>query len=54
MNEPYDIIKNVHLTEKSSILSDKGNQYVVRVKPNANKVQIRQAIEICSRRKLCV
>jgi large subunit ribosomal protein L23 len=45
MNEHYDIIKNVHLTEKSSILSEAGNQYVFRVLPTANKVQIRQAIE---------
>lgn len=45
MNEPYDIIQNVHLTEKATILSETGNQYVFRVKPTANKVQIRQAIE---------
>ena len=45
MNEPYDIIQNVHLTEKSSILSEKGNQYVFRVKPYANKTQIKAAIE---------
>ena len=45
MNEPYDIIQNVHLTEKSSILSETGNQYVFRVLPTANKVQIRQAVQ---------
>ncbi len=52
MNEPYDIIQNVHLTEKSSILSEKGNQYVFRVQPTANKVQIRQAIEKLFKKKV--
>ena len=52
MNEPYDIIQNVHLTEKATILSEKGNQYVFRVKPTANKVQIRQAIEKLFQKKV--
>ena len=52
MNEPYDIIKTVHLTEKASILSDKGNQYVFKVKLTANKVQIRQAIEKLFKKKV--
>jgi len=52
MNEPYDIIQNVHLTEKATILSEKGNQYVFRVKPAANKVQIRQAIEKLFKKKV--
>jgi large subunit ribosomal protein L23 len=52
MNEPYDIIQNVHLTEKATILSEKGNQYVFRVKIAANKVQIRQAIEKLFKKKV--
>ena len=52
MNEHYDIIQNVHLTEKSSILSEKGNQYVFRVSTTANKVQIRQAIEKLFKKKV--
>ena len=52
MNEPFDIIKNVHLTEKATILSEKGNQYVFRVRPTANKVQIRQAIEKLFKKKV--
>lgn len=52
MNEPYDIIQNVHLTEKSSILSETGNQYVFRVRPDANKIQIRQAIEKLFKKKV--
>ena len=52
MNEPYDIIQTVHLTEKATILSEKGNQYVFRVKLAANKVQIRQAIEKLFQKKV--
>jgi large subunit ribosomal protein L23 len=52
MNEPFDIIQNVHLTEKSSILSEKGNQYVFRVRPSANKIEIRKAIEKLFKKKV--
>jgi len=52
MNEPYDIIQTVHLTEKSSVLSEKSNQYVFRVNTKANKVQIRQAIEKLFKKKV--
>lgn len=45
MKEPYDLIKNVLLTEKATLLSEKYNQYVFRVSPSANKIQIKQAIE---------
>lgn len=52
MNEYFDIIQNVHLTEKATILSERGNQYVFRVSPRANKVQIRQAIEKLFQKKV--
>ena len=45
MNEPFDIIQTASLTEKSSLLGEKYNQYVFRVRPHANKIQIKQAIE---------
>ena len=45
MNEPYDLIQTVQLTEKASLLSEKLNKYVFRVNPRANKIQIKQAIE---------
>ena len=46
MYEPYDLIQTVQLTEKASLLSEKLNKYVFRVNPRANKVQIKQAIEL--------
>src|SRR5437764_15228786 len=45
MNEPFDIIETASLTEKSSLLSEQQNKYVFRVRPRANKIQIKQAIE---------
>jgi large subunit ribosomal protein L23 len=45
MNEPYDLIETIRLTEKASILGEKLNKYVFRVSPRANKVQIKHAIE---------
>jgi large subunit ribosomal protein L23 len=45
MNESFDIIDNIRLTEKGTLLSEKENKYVFRVKPHANKIQIKAAIE---------
>jgi len=45
MNEPSDIIDSVRLTEKGTLLSEKENKYVFSVKPHANKLQIKRAIE---------
>jgi large subunit ribosomal protein L23 len=45
MNEPTRLIHNIRLTEKASLLSEKHNQYVFRVDPRANKLQIKQAIQ---------
>ena len=45
MNEHYDLIQTVQLTEKATLLGEKHNKYVFRVSPRANKIQIKQAIE---------
>jgi large subunit ribosomal protein L23 len=45
MNESYDLIQTIALTEKATLLSEKLNQYVFRVAPRANKLQIKQAVE---------
>lgn len=52
MNEPFDIIETASLTEKSSLLNEKQNKYVFRVRPRANKVQIKQAIEKLFQKKV--
>jgi large subunit ribosomal protein L23 len=45
MKEPFDIIETVRLTEKGALLTEKHNKYVFRVSPEANKLQIKAAIE---------
>ena len=44
MNE-YDVIRRPIITEKSSSLKDAGNQYVFEVQRDANKIEIKKAIE---------
>jgi len=46
MNEPYDIIETVCLPEKATLLSENENKYGFRVRPHANKTQIKKAIEV--------
>ena len=45
MKEAFDQIQTVILTEKATLLSEKHNQYVFRVRPKANKIEIKRAVE---------
>jgi large subunit ribosomal protein L23 len=45
MNEPTQLIRNIRLTEKATLLGERHNQYVFRVDPRANKLEIKKAIE---------
>ncbi len=45
MNEPHQLIHTIALTEKATLLSETHNQYVFKVVPRANKIQIKAAIE---------
>ena len=45
MENPFEIVQRIRLTEKGSALQEKHNSYVFAVKPGANKIQIRQAVE---------
>jgi len=45
MKEPSSIIKGVQITEKGAALSEKGNKYLFRVEPSANKMEIGWAVE---------
>jgi large subunit ribosomal protein L23 len=44
MNE-YDIVLRPIITEKSSLIKDAANQYVFEVQRDANKIEIRKAVE---------
>lgn len=41
----YDIVVRPIITEKSSLLKDMGNQYVFEVQRDANKIEIKKAVE---------
>jgi large subunit ribosomal protein L23 len=41
-----DVVQGPIITEKGTLVNELGNQVVFRVHPRANKVEIRQAIEV--------
>lgn len=45
MKVPQTIIKRLLLTEKSTRLTEQGNQYVFEVYPDTNKIEIKHAVE---------
>lgn len=45
MKSPTAIVKNLALTEKSNKLGETLNKYVFRVDSEANKIEIKQAVE---------
>ena len=52
MKDAFDVIETASLTEKASVLTEKQNKYVFRVRPNANKIQIKQAVERLFQKKV--
>ncbi len=45
MKNIYQVIKNVRLSEKASLLQERNNEVVFEVDPAANKLEIKQAVE---------
>jgi len=45
MRSPREVVIRPLLTEKSTILKENHNQVLFQVAPDANKVEIRQAVE---------
>ncbi len=45
MKDLYQVIKNVRLTEKASMLQESNNEVVLEVDRFANKIAIKQAVE---------
>jgi len=43
--ELYGVIKKVLITEKSTIVKDEWNQYIIAVDNRANKIEIARAVE---------
>jgi len=45
VNRLFDIVRAPVITEKGTLVNMAGNQVVFRVRPDANKEEIRQAVE---------
>lgn len=45
MHSPYQLLRRMHVSEKSSMLSQQHNQYVLEVSRYATKHQIRRAVK---------
>ena len=45
MKDPRSIIQKLLLTEKGTRMTEKMNQYMFRVHPAANKIEIKDAVE---------
>jgi large subunit ribosomal protein L23 len=43
--DPHKIIRRPVISEKSTILTERNNKYVFEVAPDANKIQIKQAVQ---------
>lgn len=45
MREPHHIIQAPLITEKGSSVSEAANQVLFRVRPDANKIEVKKAVE---------
>ncbi len=45
MREAEEIIKAPLITEKGSLLAEKSNQVLFKVRPDANKIEVKKAVE---------
>ncbi|MEM7697877.1 MAG: 50S ribosomal protein L23 [Verrucomicrobiota bacterium] len=45
MKDIYQVIDTIQLSEKATLLSELHNEYVFKVHPDANKIEIRLAVE---------
>ena len=52
MRDPHQIIRRPLITEKGTDLKDHANQYVFEVARDANKIEIRRAVESLFRVKV--
>lgn len=48
----YDVLRRPVVTEKANLMTETDNKYVFDVAPNANKAQIKEAIEVIFDKKV--
>ncbi|WP_035611706.1 50S ribosomal protein L23 [Haloferula sp. BvORR071] len=52
MKDIYQVIKNVRLSEKATMLQETNNEVVLEVDRNANKLDIKRAVETLLNKKV--
>jgi large subunit ribosomal protein L23 len=45
MKDIFQVIDTIQLSEKATLLTEKRNEYVFKVNPKANKLEIKHAVE---------
>jgi large subunit ribosomal protein L23 len=45
MKSPQDVIQAPLISEKGTQLTESANQVIFKVRPNANKIEVKQAVE---------
>ena len=45
MKAPHEVIKAPLISEKGTALTESANQVLFKVRPNANKIEVKQAVE---------
>lgn len=45
MKDPHDIIQAPLISEKGSLLTEKAHQVLFKVRPDANKIEVKKAVE---------
>jgi large subunit ribosomal protein L23 len=45
MKGPHDVIKAPLISEKGTLLTERANQVLFKVRPDANKIEVKQAVE---------
>ena len=45
MKDPHSVIQSIRLSEKATRLGETNNEYVFLVNPQANKLEIKRAVE---------
>ena len=45
MKDIFQVIDTIQLSEKATLLAETNNEYVFKVNPNANKLEIKYAVE---------
>ena len=46
MKGPHDVIQAPLISEKGSLLAESTNQVLFKVRPDANKIEVRKAVEV--------